>query len=191
VGSGATASEMDKAKADLDRARADLEQARATLAGLREIRTVDVELQEEQIASYEAALEHARVDLEATIIRAPFAATILKIHSWPGSRVSDKGVVQIGDTNQMDAVAEVYEADVSRVQPGQKAKVRVSSSGQMLSGEVAEIGQMIGRKDVLNNDPVADTDARVVEVRVRLTREDSLRVAGLTNARVEVQISQR
>jgi hypothetical protein len=36
---------------------------------------------------------------------------------------------------------------------------------------------------------VADTDARVVEVRIRLPREDSLHVAGLTNARVEVQIS--
>jgi HlyD family secretion protein len=136
-------------------------------------------------------LEHARVDWEATLVRAPFAGTVLKINSWPGARVSDKGVMQIGDTEQMDAVAEVYEADIAKVQVGQKAKVRVSSSGKMLSGEVAEIGMMIGRKDVLNNDPVADTDARVIEVRIRLPREDSLQVAGLTNARVEVQISLR
>ncbi|HLW64506.1 MAG TPA: HlyD family efflux transporter periplasmic adaptor subunit [Gemmataceae bacterium] len=185
----ASASELDKAKADLDKAKMDLEQARATLVSLREVRQVDVDLQEQQIASFEASLEHAKVDLEATLIRAPFAGTILKIHSWPGARVSDKGVLQIGDAAQMDAVAEVYEADIAKVKVGQQANVRVSSSGQVLTGEVAEIGQMIGRKDVLNNDPVADTDARVVEVRIRLTREDSLRVAGLTNARVEVQIS--
>src|SRR5262249_38725506 len=123
--------------------------------------------------------------------RAPFAGTVLKINSWPGSRVSDKGVMQIGDTEQMDAIAEVYEADIAKVKVGQKAKVRLSSTGQILTGEVAEIGMMIGRKDVLNNDPVADTDARVIEVRIRLTREDSLHVAGLTNARVEVQISLR
>jgi HlyD family secretion protein len=128
--------------------------------------------------------------LEATIIRAPFAATILKVHSWPGSRVSDKGILELGDTQRMVAVAEVYEADIQRVKPGQKATVRVSSSGQTLTGEVAEIGQMIGRKDVLNNDPVADTDARVIEVRIGLSPQDSRRVAGLTNARVEVEISE-
>jgi HlyD family secretion protein len=191
VATSASASELDKAKADVDRARRELDQARATLVSMREVRAVDVELQKEQIASFETSLEHARVDTEAMIVRAPFAGAILKINSWPGSRVSDKGLLQIGDTEQMDAVAEVYEADVPRVKPGQQARVRVSSCGMTLAGEVAEIGQLIGRKDVLNNDPVADTDARVVEVRIRLTREDSLRVAGLTNARVEVQISQR
>jgi HlyD family secretion protein len=187
----ASASELDKAKTDLDKAKMDLNQARATLASLREVREVDVKLQEEQIASFEASLEHARVDWEATLVRAPFAGTVLKINSWPGSRVSDKGVMQIGDTEQMDAIAEVYEADIAKVKVGQKAKVRLSSTGQILTGEVAEIGMMIGRKDVLNNDPVADTDARVIEVRIRLPREDSLQVAGLTNARVEVQISLR
>ena len=46
----------------------------------------------------------------------------------------------------------------------------------------------MGRKVVFNNDPVADTDSRVIEVRIRLAPEDGSRVAGLSNARAEVVI---
>jgi len=42
--------------------------------------------------------------------------------------------------------------------------------------------------DVLSNDPVDDTDARVVEVRIRLDKPSSERVAGMSYARVEVVI---
>ena len=188
IGSSVTPTEMDKQKMELDRTQFDLEQARAILAGLKEVRSVDVELQEQEIASAQAAVEHAKADVEATIIRTPIDGSVLKIHTWPGAKIGDKGLLEIGNTDQMDAVAEVYESDVSRVEVGQPVRIRLGSSGMTLTGQVVEVGRMIGRKDVLNNDPVADTDARVVEVRVRLTPEDSRRVAGLTNARVEVEI---
>jgi hypothetical protein len=63
-----------------------------------------------------------------------------------------------------------------------------SGAGDKLAGEVAEIGMIVAKKDVLANDPVADTDARVVEVRVRLKPEDARTVERLSNARVEVTI---
>jgi HlyD family secretion protein len=47
---------------------------------------------------------------------------------------------------------------------------------------------LIGRKDVLSSDPVDDTDARVVEVRIRLDEKDGQRVSGLSWAKVEVMI---
>jgi HlyD family secretion protein len=58
-----------------------------------------------------------------------------------------------------------------------------------LKGTVAEVGRIIGRKDVLNNDPAADVDARVVEVKIALTPEDSNKVSGLTYAKVLVDIN--
>jgi HlyD family secretion protein len=58
-----------------------------------------------------------------------------------------------------------------------------------LEGTVARIGKQIGKKDVLNTDPAADTDARVVEVRIRLAPESSKKVAALTNLQVEVKIN--
>ena len=47
---------------------------------------------------------------------------------------------------------------------------------------------IVSRKVIFSNDPVADIDARVVEVRIRLSAADGARVAGLSNARVEAVI---
>ena len=58
-----------------------------------------------------------------------------------------------------------------------------------LTGIVDEIGLQVGKQDVLGTDPVADADARVVEVKIRLNSEDSQQVAGLTNLKVNVIIN--
>ena len=84
-------------------------------------------------------------------------------------------------------MAQVYEADIPRVRIGDFARVRVASCNTELDGTVEEIGRLVGRKDVLDNDPVSDTDARVVEVRIRL-RSDSA-VESMSNARVKVAIA--
>ncbi|MGB5715351.1 MAG: hypothetical protein WBM44_31120, partial [Waterburya sp.] len=57
-----------------------------------------------------------------------------------------------------------------------------------LNGVVDEIGLLIGTQNVLSTNPVADADARVVPVKIRLNPEDSQKVAGLTNLRVNVII---
>ena len=50
------------------------------------------------------------------------------------------------------------------------------------------MGYVVQRKDVFNIDPVADTDARVVEVWVKLPTDVPQAVRQLSNARVEVII---
>jgi HlyD family secretion protein len=88
----------------------------------------------------------------------------------------------------MHAVAEVYEEDVGKVRVGQPARIRVPTLAADLSGEVVRKDLVVSRKVIFSNDPVADIDARVVEVRIRLASEDSSKVAGLSNARAEVII---
>ena len=53
---------------------------------------------------------------------------------------------------------------------------------------MVHVGWQVGRRVVLDNDPVKDTDARVVEVRVKLDPAAAERVARLSYARVEVRI---
>lgn len=185
----APAAELDDAKLKVDSARDDLKHAESTLESLGEVRAVDVQQQEKQIAAAQASLAMARAELAMTEVRAPIDGRILKICVRPGERISDDGIMEIGDTSEMYAVAEVYEADLPRVELGQPAVVKLfSGAGDKLAGEVAEIGMIVAKKDVLANDPVADTDARVVEVRVRLKPEDARTVERLSNARVEVTI---
>ena len=68
----------------------------------------------------------------------------------------------MGQTSQMYVVAEVYETDISRVILGQKATIISPSFQGKLTGVVDNIGLQILKRDVLDTDPTADVDARVV-----------------------------
>jgi HlyD family secretion protein len=121
-------------------------------------------------------------------VRSPRAGQILKIHTWPGEIIGNQGIVELGRTDQMYAIAEVYETDIHKVRLGQKATITSAGFTGKLQGTVDEIGLQIGKKDVLGTDPVADVDARVVQVKIRLKPADSQRVTDLTNLKVKVVI---
>jgi len=141
------------------------------------------------IESAIATKQKAQVDLNLSYVKAPVSGYILKVHSRQGESVNTQdGIVELGGTDQMYAVAEVYETDIAKVRNGQRATVSSPVFEGTLEGTVARIGKQIGKKDVLNTDPAADTDARVIEVRIRLAPESSKKVATLTNLQVEVKI---
>ena len=69
---------------------------------------------------------------------------------------------------------------------GQQATVRSPAIPHVLTGTVVNCGVQIYKNDVLDVDPAADADARVVEVRVRLDRSEL--AAKWTNLQVNIQI---
>ena len=83
-------------------------------------------------------------------------------------------------------MTEVYETEIHRVRAGQRATITSPALPASARGEVERIGLKIGKLDVLDTDPVATTDARVVEVHIRLDGE--VDVSRLTNLQVEVEI---
>jgi len=113
----------------------------------------------------------------------------LKIHARPGEIVSDRGIAELGQTNQMYVVAEVYQTDINKVRIGQRATITSPAFADKLRGVVTQIGAQIERKSILDTDPTTDLDARVVEVKIRLDSADSKQVASLTNLQVEVVIN--
>jgi HlyD family secretion protein len=179
---------LDTKQWAVDRTALEHRRAGELLRSVREVREIDVRVAERDIAVSAAAVERAQADYDATSVRAPSAGRILKIHSHAGEKIGEQGLLEMGDVLHMEAVAEVFEADIGRIRAGQAAVVKVDSLEEPLSGEVEEVGHRVARKVVLTNDPVSDTDARVVEVRVRLHPDEIERVVRLSNARVEVQI---
>lgn len=165
-----------------------LAQAQATLESLQEIRPTDVEAAEAAVATAKKAQARAQADLDVAYVRALQAGQVLKIRTWPGEVITNQPIVEMGKTDHMNAVAEVYETDVSKIQLGQLATVTSVNGGfaETLHGQVIEIGHLIGKKDVLSTDPAADIDARVIEVKVRLYPKDSQRVQNLTHLQIEV-----
>ncbi len=166
----------------------EINEAKATLDRISEVRPVDVEAARSEVDSAIAAVEKAKADLDQSYVKAPTDGQILKIHARPGEVVGNKGIADMGQTSQMFVAAEIYESDIDKIRLGQRATITSGALAGELKGSVAQIGLQIGKKDVLDTDPAADVDARVVEVKIRLDKQDSKRVAGLTNMQVEVKI---
>lgn len=169
--------------------QAQISQAKATLNRIAEVRPVDVQAAQTRVESAVTAVKGAQTALDRAYIRSPIAGQILKIHTHPGEKLSDDGIVEMGKTNQMVAIAEVYQTDIGKVRVGQQAVVTSQTFDGEIKGRVAQIGLQVERQKVFKNQPGENLDRRVVEVKIRLSREDSKRVAGFTNLQVQTAIS--
>jgi len=179
------AAEVERLRAELAEAERQYQRVeRLYKKGVESVAERDIRLTQVDVAK--AELQRARADLELTQVHAPVSGQVLKIHAYPGERVGLNGIAEIGKTDEMYVVAEVYESDILRVKEGQRAVATNSALHRELHGTVEHIGWKIGKMDILETDPAAKTDARVVEVKIRL--DDSAPVARLTNMQVEVRI---
>ena len=182
-----------EAQATLSRIRAtgqeQIQEARSVLESVSEVRNVDVRLAQTEVEQAIAALVQAQVELERAYVKSPIDGQVLKINTRSGEAISSDGIVEIGRTDRMYVVAEIYETDIGQVRVGQRANITADAFEGELQGIVEQIGLQIGKKDILDTDPAADVDARVVEVKIRLDKADSEKVSGLTNLQVEVKIT--
>lgn len=134
----------------------------------------------------EADLASRKVLLSRAHIVAPHAGTVLQINTWPGEAIGPRGILELGKTDQMYAIAEIYETDIANLQTGQKALITSNAFPETLTGSVSFIRPLVRKQDVMGTDPAASKDARVIEVEVRL--DQSEKVSRLTNLQVEVLI---
>lgn len=185
--------QVKEAQANFNRALATLkkevEEAKATLNATAEVRPVDVRVAESELKNAQAAVKKSQADLNLAYVRSPKNGQVLKIHTWAGEVISNDGIVELGQTEQMYAIAEVYETDITKVSLGQQATVTSGGLIEELKGNVDEVGLKVGVLNALGTDPVADADTRVVEVKIRLSPQDSRKVANLTNLEVNVMIN--
>ncbi len=128
----------------------------------------------------------AEASLELSVVRSPLRAQVLEIHAYPGERVGPEGIMELGRTDRMYAVAEVYETDITKVKVGQLATIQATAMDQEITGKVERISLKVGRLDAVGTDPIAKTDARVVEVFILL--DDSAAVSHFTNMQIKVEI---
>ena len=181
-----------KLKAELGRLQAILENAEKTLTRQKDLSRTsstsrskldDAEL-DVQVAKADIAI--GIVELNQAQIKSPINGQILEIHAYRGERIGDKGVLELGQTQTMYVVAEIYETDINKISIGQRATIFSDAIAEELTGTVERIGLKIGKKDVFDTDPVAKADARVIETYILL--DDSAAVARYTNLQVEVSI---
>jgi HlyD family secretion protein len=169
--------------------QAQISEANATLNQITELRPVDLNIARTEVNRAIALRQRAENDLQQTVVRAPIAGQILKVHARPGEKLGDVGIAELGQTQQMVAVAEIYQSDITKVQMGQAVTITSSAFEGELRGNVSDIGLQVNRQNVFNRQPGENLDRRVIEVKIQLTPEDSQRVTSLTNLQVQVAIA--
>jgi len=176
-----------QAQQQIQQAEFQLKQSQGLLSSVSEVRPTDIQLAEAQLQTALVNVKRAEVDLDLAQVRAPIDGQVIKINTKTGEVVSiENGVIDLGNTNQMYVVAEVYETDIGRVKVGQTAAIASEAFDGEITGKVESIGLRIAKNDVLGTDPAAKTDVRVIEVKIKL--DDSKKVSGLTNLQVRVKI---
>ncbi len=155
-----------------------LEIARANLARV---------LSATPVASLEKRLQLSERQRDLLIVKAPRAGQILKIGVLPGETVTTAPILQMGNTRHMYVAAEVYETDAMLLKVGQTAEIESRALPRKVSGVVERVGWIIAKNDILDIDPAARTDARVIEVKIRLAADPD--VARMTHLQVKVKIN--
>ena len=203
--------EKDLAKEQLETAQATLEQVNAqlnntvetlqeqinqeekNLARLQEVRPVDIRVAEVELERAIIAVEQREADLDDTKVRVPISGQILRINTRVGEQVNtQQGIVELGQTDQMYAIAEVYETEIGKVKLGQTATVTSEYGGfeGKVRGIVEHIGLQVGARQISegSSNPTTDENTRVVEVKIRIDPEDNNKVSRLTSMQVRVEI---
>lgn len=173
--------------------QAQLAREQANLERLQEVRPVDVEIATAELEQALIQVEQRRAELSDTEVRVPVSGQILRINTRVGEQVNtQEGIAELGQTQNMYAIAEVYETDIVRVKPGQTAILTSEYGGFKgeLNGKVDHIALQIGKAKLNQNqqNPSTDVNARVVEVKIRLAPADSPKAAAFTGMQVRIKI---
>ncbi len=139
----------------------------------------------------EAEKRKLMADLANSELRSPLDGVVLRIHTREGERPGGDGVIEVGASQAMEALVEVYESDINRVRVGQPVVLTSENGGFQgsLSGSVTAISPQVRQRQVLSTDPTGDADARIVEVRVKLDPQSAQRVRSLAGMKVIARFS--
>ncbi len=185
---------LQEAQVGLTRLRStrpkELNKEKATLAKIAEVRPVDVRSAQAEVNRTIANRTQAKASLAEAEVRSPIDGEVLYINTRAGEVVSTDGIVDLGQTRQMEAIAEVYQSDVSKVHPGQRVRVKSDSIPGELTGTVERVGSQVRRQTIVNTDPSSNIDNRVVEVHAMLDAASSQKAAKFTNLQIQVVIEQ-
>ena len=117
--------------------------------------------------------KNIEIDLFNSKLRSPIDGFILAINTRVGERPKNEGILDIGSSQKMEALIEVYESDIDRVYISQNVELSSENGGfrKILKGKVIRISPQVKQRKVLSTDPTGDADSRIIEVLVKLDKE--------------------
>ncbi len=179
---------LDQRRLAVDRLSQSLEQAKERLKSLDEVRRVDVDLAEAQLAAARTQALQAQAEYENTKIYAPIDGRVLQVLARTGEEVlGGQGIVELANTDRMYVIAEIPESEAAKIKVGQRATITGDALTGTVQGAVQKIGLKVAKNREFAVEPAAFADARVLEVKILV--DDPKAVADLINAQVTAVIT--
>jgi multidrug resistance efflux pump len=165
--------ELDDAREESRMATAALEEARQSLVISEAGPTPEeVQVAEARVEQARSSLRLAEAELSLLTIVSPLDGHVVYRHLEPGEVVLPESPVPILSVGKLDEVqlrAEVDEADILRVQVGQKVIATAESFGDReFPGQVIHLEALMGRKSIRTERTTEQQDSKVREVLIRL-----------------------
>lgn len=126
------------------------------------------------VSAAESEQRQATSALAASQVPAPVKTRVLKVLARAGQTTGRQDLFKLGDTSTIQVVAEVYETDVLKVKPGQRATITSPAFAKPMTGVVENVSGMVFRNTLQSMDPNAQVFARVVEVAIKMDAVDPL-----------------
>lgn len=138
------------------------------------------------LESSRSVLAKAEADHAQSIIVSPADGVILSVDAESGEQLDNSRLLRLADTTHMEVRAEIFEADIGLIASGQRASITSRVLTSPLRGTVRWIAPSVEKQTLLADDPAANTDNKVVTVRISLDAESSARSARLINHQVRI-----
>jgi multidrug resistance efflux pump len=138
--------------------------------------TLDNDLAQYEIdlVNTQSRVDSAKRTLEDALVRTPLDGVVVQIFSRQGERVSPAGIVKIVDMNQLRVLADVDELHVGRLKPGGKVDVTFRGNNDVYKGTIERIAPTVKRMQRVEPDGGSSTDARVVQVEIKIDDSSSM-----------------
>jgi multidrug resistance efflux pump len=151
-----------------------LERQKVRLALLKTTLENDLAQHEIDMANTQSRIDSAKRTLEDALVRSPLDGVVVQIFSRQGERVSPAGIVKIVDMAQLRVLADVDELHVSRLKPGGKVDVTFRGNNDVYKGTIERIAPTVKRMQRVEPDGGSSTDARVVQVEIKIDDTSSM-----------------
>lgn len=139
------------------------------------------------IASAEVATQEALRSLDEFTVKAPISGEVIEVSAKLGEVVTEAGICEIADTDEMFVEAEVYVSDITKVKVGDIAECAPEAfESEILKGKVVEISPYVKSNRLFSQDPSEYADRKVILVKIKLDESD--KVKNLIGSLVRVRI---
>jgi RND family efflux transporter MFP subunit len=167
---------LDQATAVREQADADLQRF-STLLRQEAVTRAEYDAVQARQRVAQAAVTEAETQLAHTRVIAPFAGAITRKHADVGDLAAPgRPLLELEDPTQLQLEANVPEALITRIQPGNRLRVRIDALNQPLDGVVTEVA------------PSADPNSRTFLAKIDLPSHDDLRAGQF--GRVAIPVGQ-